>query len=553
MREEAGIHVYLRGDWQQRVRLASGLVLFAFAAAHFLNHAAGLISIEAMHLAQSWRMAVTRSWLGTTVLGAAFLAHIGLALWKLAQRRTLRMPLWEALQILIALIIPLLLLPHVVDTRVGDWGYGIGINYLYELFHLWPHKATASIGLLLLVWAHSCLGLHYWLRLAPGYTRVAPYLVAPAIAVPALAIAGFVVAGEQVVEILSDPGQLAAFKEQVRYPNAADQAALQLLRVRITYVFLGCLALVVLVHAHRRRKASAAPDIATNAALSPPPVVISYVDGPSHIAEPGMTLLEVSRQNGIPHASVCGGRARCATCLVQVVETFIGVPRPEAAEAALLAATDACSDFRLACQLRPTGPLTVRVLVRPQELAPIPVEFTEVKEVAAVHMRAILANEPVDMDAADRLQLERWLDGRIAYKVATGDLTVEGFPMLGARIEYLNNRPALALAYQGGQHPVTLFVLPMSGAHAMAVSGQNKGCHVLGWSDRHYAYFAASQASRADLERFETVIDERARARGQSNYVTTGLLNAAEPLAPAEEPAGDLHGRYETTDTRRSV
>ncbi len=535
----------------QRVRLASGLVLFAFAAAHFLNHAAGLISLEVMHEVQGWRMAVTRSWVGTTVLAAAFLAHIGLALWKLAQRRTFRMPLWEALQILVALIIPVLLLPHVIDTRVGDWGYGIGINYLYELFHLWPHKATASIGLLLLVWVHSCLGLHYWLRLAPAYARVAPYLIAPAIAVPALAIAGFVVAGEQVAEIMSDPAQLAAFKERARYPSVTDQAALQVLRARAAYVFLGCLALVVVAHVWRRRPAHVAPGTEAGPVL-PPPVVVSYVDGPSHTIEAGMTLLEVSRQNGIPHASVCGGRARCATCLVQIVETGAVLPRPDAAEAALLAASDARSDIRLACQLRPTGPVTVRVLVRPAELAPIPVEFTEVKEVAAVHMRAILANEPVDMDAADRLELDRWLDGRIAYKVATGDLKVDGFAMLGARIEYLNNRPALALAYQWREHPVTLFVLPMSGANAVAVSGQNKGCNVLGWSDRQYAYFAASQASRADLERLETEIDDRSRARGDSDYVTTALLDDAVPDVAADAFADDLYQRLEAPELRKS-
>ena len=34
---------------------------------------------------------------------------------------------------------------------------------------------------------------------------------------------------------------------------------------------------------------------------------------------PGTTVLETLRANGIPHASVCGGRARCTTCRVRVV------------------------------------------------------------------------------------------------------------------------------------------------------------------------------------------------------------------------------------------
>jgi adenylate cyclase len=43
------MHVLLRGSLAQRLRIASGLVLFAFAATHFLNHAVGLVSLEAMH------------------------------------------------------------------------------------------------------------------------------------------------------------------------------------------------------------------------------------------------------------------------------------------------------------------------------------------------------------------------------------------------------------------------------------------------------------------------------------------------------------------------
>src|SRR5262245_43279068 len=100
---EACIHVYLRGDALQRTRLASGLILFAFAATHFLNHALGLVSLEAMHEAQAWRLTITRSPLVTILLLAALLTHVGLALYKLALRGTLRMPWWEMLQIAIAL------------------------------------------------------------------------------------------------------------------------------------------------------------------------------------------------------------------------------------------------------------------------------------------------------------------------------------------------------------------------------------------------------------------------------------------------------------------
>ena len=69
------MHVLARGDLLQRLRLISGLMLFTFAATHFLNHALGLVSLDAMQAMQAWRKVVTRSWIGSGVLLAAFLTH----------------------------------------------------------------------------------------------------------------------------------------------------------------------------------------------------------------------------------------------------------------------------------------------------------------------------------------------------------------------------------------------------------------------------------------------------------------------------------------------
>ena len=62
------MQILLRGNHLQRARLVSGLVLFIFALAHFLNHAVGLVSLETMHEMQLWRTGVTRSVAGSIVL-----------------------------------------------------------------------------------------------------------------------------------------------------------------------------------------------------------------------------------------------------------------------------------------------------------------------------------------------------------------------------------------------------------------------------------------------------------------------------------------------------
>ena len=56
----------------KRLRLGSGLVLFAYVALHFLNHALGLISLPAAEGGRDVFLFVWRGWLGTVALYGAF-------------------------------------------------------------------------------------------------------------------------------------------------------------------------------------------------------------------------------------------------------------------------------------------------------------------------------------------------------------------------------------------------------------------------------------------------------------------------------------------------
>src|SRR5258706_10659717 len=70
---------------------------------------------------------------------------------------------------------------------------------------------------------------------------------------------------------------------------------------------------------------------------------------------PGATVLETLREHGIPHASVCGGRARCTTCRIPVSRGLEALPPPQELEAKALARIAAPAGMRLACQVRPTA------------------------------------------------------------------------------------------------------------------------------------------------------------------------------------------------------
>ena len=348
------MHILARGDYFQRARLVSGLILFVFAAAHFLNTAIGLVSLEQMDLVDEWRRVIIRSTAGTVIFGGALVIHILLALWKVANRNTLNLPWWELVQIGLGLLIPFLLFPHIVNTRIATNYFGVIDNYLYELARLWPANALVQSTLLLIVWIHGCLGIHFWLRLHAPYRAMQPFLMFLAVAVPLASLGGFMVSGRAVAQLIENPEAFARVKQLTNWPDAQGNELLAHYRTLTRLGFLGVLGLVLLAIGWRYFAAAASPKVA-----------IAYTGGPTVQAPRGPTLLEISRTNRISHAAVCGGRARCSTCRVRIEQGADSLPPAVFPEAVTLAAIEAPANVRLACQIRPTAPLTVTRLLRP--------------------------------------------------------------------------------------------------------------------------------------------------------------------------------------------
>src|SRR5262245_42959763 len=113
----------------RRTRLVTGLILLTYLTTHLLNHSLGLISLEAMEWGRYWFLLLWRNPLATTALYGALLTHLGLAIWALYERRRLRMPVPELIQLSFGLTIPLLLTIHIVGTRLNHELYGIDDSY----------------------------------------------------------------------------------------------------------------------------------------------------------------------------------------------------------------------------------------------------------------------------------------------------------------------------------------------------------------------------------------------------------------------------------------
>lgn len=336
------------------VRLAAGLVMFAFVTTHLLNHALGIVSLHAMAMVREWFTAFWRSPPVTVLLYGAVLVHVGLALTALYRRRTLRMPLGEFLQLALGLSIPLLLITHVMGTRVRSALSGFEDRYDVIVQLLWvdvPSNGLRQILALLVVWTHGCIGLYFWLRPRDWFPRAAPFLFAAALMVPVLALVGFAQAGKEVAELVTLQGSAV---------TEPPPPILEWLREGAFWTFGGAVGAVFALRGLRALRQRSTL------------VRITYPDHQIVAIPRGFSVLEASRLANIPHLSICGGRGRCSTCRVRVMAGLANQPSPSPDESATLERVGAPPGVRLACQLRPTADLTVIPLLRTAALAPQP-------------------------------------------------------------------------------------------------------------------------------------------------------------------------------------
>ena len=325
--------------FERHLRLVTGLVIAAYVAGHFLNHALGIVSLEAMDALRRVLAAWWRSPPGSVLLYGSLLTHFSLALVSLSRRRTLRMPAWEACQLALGLAVVPLLTAHVVGTRFAWQLLGREVDYARIVGAIWsdPWQIAKQALLIAVVWLHLCFGIHFWLRLKSWYPRAQQFLFAAAVLVPALALAGFVSAG---IDVMRPPPQ----------PISPEDLAL-LLNSRDALYWAFGLALGGTLLARVARK------------LRRGVYRIHHSSGQIFVAHAGSSILEAVRDAGVPHASVCGGRARCTTCRVRIAEGLQALAPPAELEADALRRINAAPNVRLACQVRPAADVWITPLV----------------------------------------------------------------------------------------------------------------------------------------------------------------------------------------------
>jgi len=129
------------------------------------------------------------------------------------------------------------------------------------------------------------------------------------------------------------------------------------------------------------------------------------------------------------------------------------------------------------------------------------------REVVSAHLRSLLQESPIQVASSDTHAVKPWFSGRVDFSPPVKDLTEQGFPLLGGRVDYIGGRRVAALVYRRNLHVVNVFLWPSDNGGEVAPRGDAlKGYNVLLWNSGGITYWAVSDLNRDELRQLQSLL-----------------------------------------------
>jgi len=122
-------------------------------------------------------------------------------------------------------------------------------------------------------------------------------------------------------------------------------------------------------------------------------------------------------------------------------------------------------------------------------------------EIVASHARALLTSHVIDVASFDQHTVKPWFSSKLDFSPPVRDLTEQGFPLVGGRLDYLDRHPVAVLVYRRRQHLIEVFVWPSDGTAAAVTTQSLQGYHVVGRTAAGMSLRAVSDVDAAELQR----------------------------------------------------
>jgi anti-sigma factor RsiW len=133
------------------------------------------------------------------------------------------------------------------------------------------------------------------------------------------------------------------------------------------------------------------------------------------------------------------------------------------------------------------------------------------QDLIAGHVRSLMVSHLTDVPSSDQHTVKPWFEGKLDFSPPVADVTAQGFPLVGGRLEYIGERPVAAVVYRHQQHVINLFIWPAP--HEQDVGERmltRQGFQLIHWTQAGMSSWVVSDLNARDLQTFVRALQQQA-------------------------------------------
>ena len=127
-------------------------------------------------------------------------------------------------------------------------------------------------------------------------------------------------------------------------------------------------------------------------------------------------------------------------------------------------------------------------------------------EVLTSHVRSLMPDHLTDVRSSDQHNVKPWFNGRLDFSPSVPRLEEKGFPLLGGRLDYVDDRPVAVVVYGRREHIINVYSWPTAAADAPAAMTTSHGYTLLHWRSRGSEHWVVSDVNAGELQGFAALL-----------------------------------------------
>jgi anti-sigma factor RsiW len=129
------------------------------------------------------------------------------------------------------------------------------------------------------------------------------------------------------------------------------------------------------------------------------------------------------------------------------------------------------------------------------------------QEIVSSHVRSLLASHLTDVASSDQHTVKPWFSGKLDFSPPVDNFVQQGFPLIGGRLDYLENKTVAALVYQHRKHYINLFIWPADSDTATTPKVLSRqGYQIIHWTQSGMHFYAVSELNQDELKQFAGLV-----------------------------------------------